>query len=322
MNKIIITKNKNPYHNLALEEYLAQNCTSPVLYLWQNEKTVVIGYAQNAYAECKSEKIIESGGFLARRTTGGGAVYHDLGNLNFTFIMPNEFYDVKKQFQVIKEALKQLNIDAEISGRNDILIEGKKFSGNAFKHTKKTSIHHGTIMVNVDTSKLGEFLTVSKAKIEAKGIKSVRSRVINLCELKNDITVEKLIEVLKNSFIKNYGECEVINEEINDPQISILTDKFASKEWVFGNNPSCNVSFKKRFDFGEIEFNFRVIKGLIQECVIYSDILNTEIITSLTEAFKNIPYRKNTLLEAADKVITDSPEKIDNIKDFIASIMS
>lgn len=322
MNQIIITECKNPYHNLALEEYLMENSTVPTLYLWQNANTVVIGYAQNAYAECRLEKIKEDGGYLARRTTGGGAVYHDLGNLNFTFVMPNAVYDQLKQFEVIKDAVKVFGLNAELSGRNDVLIEGKKFSGNAFKHTKNNSIHHGTLMVDVNTDILASYLTVSKAKIEAKGIKSVRSRVINLKDLNPEITISSLTAALKEAFIKHYGECEISeNENINNPVLNALTEKFASDEWRLGNNPTCNVNFGGRFDFGGIDFHLNVAKGRIENCVIYSDMLDADFIRALSENLKGIYYTGSAVFEVLDKTPAKIPEQKTEIKELIAANM-
>ena len=135
----------NPYKNLAVEEYLLLHCEPQecILYLWQNQNTVVIGRNQNAWKECKVESLEENGGHLARRLSGGGAVYHDLGNLNFTFLVNKDEYSLEKQLQVIINAMGRLGLKAEKSGRNDILIDGKKFSGNAFYEQEKHCYHHG-----------------------------------------------------------------------------------------------------------------------------------------------------------------------------------
>ena len=142
----------DPYYNLAIEEVLLESVQQgeSILYLWQNAATVVIGHNQNPWKECRVGHLEEDNGHLARRLSGGGAVYHDIGNLNFTFLCSDKDYDLKKNLSVIVEACRANGIAAEISGRNDILVQGCKFSGNAFYHTHGNSYHHGTLMVNVD----------------------------------------------------------------------------------------------------------------------------------------------------------------------------
>ena len=169
----------DPYRNLAVEEllnrytYIEEDCC--VLYLWQNQNTVVIGRNQNAWLECRTALLEEEGGRLARRLSGGGAVFHDLGNLNFTFLVPTADYDLDKQLRVIETACGLLGVRAERSGRNDVLAEGRKISGNAFYQSGGKSYHHGTLLVDVDMAKLGRYLSPPKAKLEAKGVSSVRS---------------------------------------------------------------------------------------------------------------------------------------------------
>lgn len=160
----------SPYYNLAVEEYLLLHCenTECILYLWQNKHTIVIGQNQNAWKECNVSKLEEDGGYLVRRLSGGGAVFHDLGNLNFTFLVSKENYDVGKQTDVILRAVNKLGIHAEKSGRNDLHINGKKFSGNAYYETRNHCYHHGTLMVNVDKQMLSYYLTVSKEKLSQK----------------------------------------------------------------------------------------------------------------------------------------------------------
>lgn len=194
-NYFIQTYTWNPWHNLAVEKYLAGQIKKGdiMLYLWQNERTVVIGRNQNALRECRAQLLEEEGGCLARRTTGGGAVYHDLGNLCFTFLASPEVYDLEKQLKVIQHACRKFGIETSFSGRNDIITEeGFKFSGNAFSKTSQCSIQHGTLMVNVDVSQLGKYLTPSKDKMKAKGVKSVQSRVCNLQDLNPEVTTDDM----------------------------------------------------------------------------------------------------------------------------------
>jgi len=171
--RIFYSEEYNPWYNLALEEYLIDRVEEDeiILYLWQNEHTVVIGRNQNAWKECRCSKLEErDGGYLARRLSGGGAVYHDLGNLNFTFLMERDDYDLHKQLSVILDAVKKLGIEAEFSGRNDLTAQGKKFSGNAFYFGTDKAYHHGTILYDTEIEPLLEYLSVSSEKIKTKGI--------------------------------------------------------------------------------------------------------------------------------------------------------
>ena len=173
-----------PWHNLAVEEHILMTLPPEtcVMYLYQHKNAVIIGKNQNAWKECRTEQLKREGGKLARRISGGGAVYHDMGNLNFSFILDRNDYDLHRQLGIILSAVRKLGISAEFSGRNDILSEGAKFSGNAFCYKKTGAFHHGTILVDADMTKLSRYLSVSKDKIASKGVDSVRSRVCNLKE--------------------------------------------------------------------------------------------------------------------------------------------
>ncbi len=181
--RLLLSRDTNPHRNLAREEALLLGfdggaSADAVLYLWQNASTVVIGRNQNAWRECRTQQLEADGGTLARRTTGGGAVFHDLGNLNFSFLMPRAAYDLHRQLGVVQAAVRAFGIECEFSGRNDLLAGGRKFSGNAFRFTKDGALHHGTLMVKVDPERMAKYLQVSKEKLEAKGVKSVPSRVV------------------------------------------------------------------------------------------------------------------------------------------------
>lgn len=267
----------DPHYNLAVEEALLDITENAcILYLWQNQNTVVIGQNQNAWRECRTALLEEEGGRLARRLSGGGAVFHDLGNLNFTFVMQSGDYDLDKQFAVIEGACRILGINAQRSGRNDVLAEGRKFSGNAFYRGKTTSYHHGTLMVDADLEKLGRYLSPSKAKLEAKGVSSVRSRVVNLKELCPEITVSNLKMALVQAFSQVYGlPVEMLPEGyLPRERVESLRERNTTWEWNYGKKLPFSVTVEGRFDWGGVEIGLDVESGIIKAAKVYTDAMD------------------------------------------------
>jgi len=196
--KYICSENTSPYYNLALERSLFDfvDEDTVILYLWQNSHTIVIGKNQNAYAECKVDEFIGAGGTLARRPSGGGAVYHDLGNLNFSIICKESIAKEHTYQRIVKEALRIFGIVSEFNGRNDLTVDDKKFSGNAFYVKDDVLCQHGTILINSDFKELSKYLTPDISKLERNHVKSVESRVVNLSEISDKITVESMKEAM------------------------------------------------------------------------------------------------------------------------------
>jgi len=196
--KYICSENTSPYYNLALERSLFDfvDEDTVILYLWQNSHTIVIGKNQNAYAECKVDEFIKDGGTLARRPSGGGAVYHDLGNLNFSIICKESIAKEHTYQRIVKEALGYFGIVSEFNGRNDLTVDDKKFSGNAFYVKDDVLCQHGTILINSDFKELSKYLTPDISKLERNHVKSVESRVVNLSEISDKITVESMKEAM------------------------------------------------------------------------------------------------------------------------------
>jgi len=302
-----ISNSTNPYHNLATEKYLFDRVeeTSCILYLWQNLNTVVIGKNQNALTECRCALLEKEGGFLARRLSGGGSVFHDLGNLNFTFLCSTENYDLTKQMQVIQEACALGGISAEISGRNDILADGRKFSGNAFYNSKGKSYHHGTILINADKEKLTKYLTPPKAKLQAKGVKSVKSRVINLSELNPSLTVETMKEYMLSAFEKVYA-LPVEKFRISDTkEIINLAKTYSSWEYLYAPSLPFTFSCEGTFSWGSITIQLDVKSGTIQSAQIYTDAMDHTLSDKLKEAFSGCIFRMEEIEKA---ILTKIPE--------------
>ena len=301
-----ISEGLNPYRNQAVEEYLF-NKVSPgecILYLWQNANTVVIGKNQNARAEVRVKSLEEDGGHLARRLSGGGAVYHDLGNLNFTFLVREDDYDLEKQCSVILNMARSFGINAEQTGRNDILAEGRKFSGNAYYKSGNHCYHHGTIMVDVDKTPLERYLNVPVEKLESKGVASVRSRVVNLKELKVDIDVENVKTAMIQAFGQVYGiqPNELEKSDLDEGEINALEEKYASYEWRLGKEFPFSFSISKRYDWGGLEVQIAVKDGKVEAWKAYSDALTDEKLNKVEELL-------NCRLQGA-VFSEDLPEKI------------
>ena len=281
--QLIIGNQYNPHLNLAVESSLLNDGddNSVTMFLWKNQQTVVYGYNQNPFAECNVKLLLDEGGYAARRRTGGGAVYHDLGNLNFSFVAHKDNYDVRKQLKVIRTALGYLGLETEISGRNDLTFDGRKFSGNAFGFHKERRLHHGTILIKTDTERLTKYLKVNPAKLQKHGVKSVASRIINLSEVA-DITSDTIIPHLTRAFEEVYG-LKPVTTDFNDlltDNVLKTRDMFASDEYLFGKWRNFHAKKSEQFEWGlvEIDLNVNEEKGIIDKISIASDGLDPELI--------------------------------------------
>lgn len=278
----------DPYTNLATEKRL-MDTTAPgecTLYLWQNQNTVVIGRNQNPWAECRTALLEAEGGRLARRLSGGGAVFHDLGNLNFTFLMNRSDYDVDRQLSVIQTACEMAGIKAEKSGRNDLLAANRKFSGNAFYHTASHAYHHGTLLISADTDKLQRYLSPSKAKLEAKGVSSVRSRVVNLNTLSPGLTCQIMKEYMAAAFRKVYGlPAETVSLTQEDRAvIEALRAEYSSWEYLYGTPLPFTFNCQSRFPWGSIQLQLQAKNGMITAVKVYSDAMDWQLPSAVERA--------------------------------------
>lgn len=304
----------NPYKNLAIEKYLLESVKPGlcILYLWQNQNTVVIGRNQNAWAECRTSLLEAEGGHLARRLSGGGAVFHDIGNLNFTFLVSSEDYDVDRQLSVIQEACLLAGIVAEKSGRNDLLTQGRKFSGNAFFHHSGHSYHHGTLLIDVDMDKLQRYLSPPKAKLQAKGVASVRSRVVNLKELSPALNCDTMRSLMARAFETVYGlQAEPILLTDREWE-AIEKDRLINESWEFlyGSRLPFTFQCEDRFPWGHILLQLHAQSGIVTAVKAYSDSMDWELAPAIEVALTGCVFRTEDMCGAlsaalANKSIAD-----------------
>lgn len=301
----IKNESNNPYYNLAFEEYLFNlDDNTNYMLLWQNEPTIVVGKYQNTAEEINSEYVKEKGINVVRRITGGGAVYHDLGNLNFTFISKGsdkKEFDFKKFTMPIIRALSKLGIEAELSGRNDITIDQKKFSGNAQYVKQGKVLHHGTLLFDSRMEELSKALKVAEDKFQSKGIKSVRSRVTNI----SDYLEEKISVLQFRDLLLKYMLDE--DEELAEGQLSaddllaiesLMKNKYMTWEWNYGYSPEFNVKQGKRFENGKIEVLINVKQGIIQGIKFYGDFFGSENPQEIEEMLSGKRYKEDEIKNA------------------------
>lgn len=300
--QFIVSNQTNPYWNIAVENYLVEHADCVVLYLWKNRHTVVIGQNQNPFSEVNVEALEADGGYLMRRRTGGGAVYHDDGNLNFSFVVPKALYDQQRQFSVIQRAVESFGLHTELSGRNDILAEGRKFSGNAFSKGQKNDLHHGTLLISGDMSDLVRYLKPKPAKLQKHGVQSVRSRVVNLAELNSAITPESIAPRLRAAFEEVYGgggEEVPFEDIIRRDEVRRLYEEFASDEWKYGKWKTFTAQRSAQFDWGGVELSLTIEDDIIRDVQLASDALDLAALAAARRRLTGADIKKRPPTESA-----------------------
>jgi len=308
---MIYIKNEDnrPQFNLALEQYVFENLDQfdEIFLLWINEPSIIVGKNQNTIEEINLDYIKENGINVVRRLSGGGAVYHDYGNLNYTIISKSNessAFNFETFSRPVIEVLGQLGINAEFTGRNDITIGGQKFCGNAQYMKKGRVLHHGAMLFDTDLTVLGDALKVSQDKIASKGVKSVRSRVTNIVDhLEEKITVEDFKELLLNHMFKGMEiqEYKLTEEDLENIN-KLMEERYNTWEWNFGESPKFNIEKSKRFPAGKIETKIDVKDGIIKSLKIYGDFFGGGEISTVEDMFKGVKYKEEDIKNVLDNI--------------------
>jgi lipoate-protein ligase A len=300
----------DPRINLAIEEYALKNLSINETYLlfYINEPSIIIGKNQNTIEEINTEYVESHGIHVVRRLSGGGAVYHDLGNLNFSFITKDDgesFHNFLKFTEPVINALKKLGVNAELSGRNDLTAEGRKISGNAQFSTKGRMFSHGTLLFDSEIESVVSALKVKKDKIESKGIKSIRSRVANISEFMDQkITIEEFRSmVLKNIFgdLNEIPEYKLTDEDWEKIH-QLSKERYQNWDWNYGKSPKFDLQHSHRFPVGQIDIRLNVAKGKIEDCKIYGDFFGVGDVSEIENKLTGIRYEKTEIEKALEKV--------------------
>lgn len=303
----------DPRINLAIEEYAVKNLDINETYLlfYINEPSIIIGKNQNTIEEINTDYVEEKGIHVVRRLSGGGAVYHDLGNLNFSFITKDDgdsFHNFRKFTEPVVKALQSIGINAELSGRNDLLAEGRKVSGNAQYATRGRMFSHGTLLFRSEMDHVVSALKVKKDKIESKGIKSVRSRVANITEfLKEDLTIEQFRALLLAYLFEGEENIQeyVLTEEDWGKIHAISKERYQNWDWNYGKSPKFNIQHSHRFPVGQIDVRFDVVRGIVKHCKIYGDFFGMGDVTDIENRLIGVRYDRTSL----EKALEETPIK-------------
>lgn len=302
---IIKRHHTDPYFNIAAEEYFLKESREDIFMLWRNEPAIIVGKHQNTLSEINIDYVKDNNIRVVRRLTGGGAVFHDLGNLNFTFIQSGKDHkknDFRKYTEPILEVLLKLGIDARFEGRNDLTIEGKKFSGNAETVWKNRVLHHGTLLFSATMTDLSQALKVNEAKFQDKAVKSVRSRVTNISEhLKEPMDVMQFAELIQDHITGMYPDARFYELSQEDHRLvnELVQSKYSTWDWNFGTSPAYN--FRKVIrteNSGTLEFCMEVSNGVIRQAKIYGDYFSHADPKEIETALAGISHEEKSIRSA------------------------
>ena len=301
----IFNESTDPYFNLAAEEFLVQNLSEEVFMIWRNHNTIVVGRNQNTLSEIHYDYVKEHDIQVVRRMSGGGTVFHDMGNVNFTFIVNSgdDFNNYRRFCEPVIGFLKTLGVTATLSGRNDILVDDKKISGNAQYMYKNRVMHHGTLLYAASQDRISEALKVSEDKIKSKGIKSVRSRVTNIgSHMETPISVEEFVEKFVDYMVKNIPDCKYYDLAQHEAEIRKLREeKYATWEWNYGYSPKYEFVRKKRFDAGCVEVHMDIAgTSEIKDIKFYGDFFSKVPVTELEQKLQGLRHEAGAIEKALE----------------------
>ncbi|RKH21409.1 lipoate--protein ligase [Corallococcus sp. CA047B] len=316
--RILLSETYNPWFNLATEDWIFRELdpSAQTLFLWRNDNTVVIGRNQNPWSECNLTRMEEDKVFLARRTSGGGAVFHDLGNTCFTFLSAKEGYNKTANITILLDALSRLGVTAQASGRNDLVIpleDGpRKISGSAYRETKDRAFHHGTFLIGADLTRLSNYLTPHPKKLESKGSASVRSRVMNIRDLRPEASHEALVKAMIGAFCDFHGataEPELLEPSFleGQPSLKRTFEHYASWDWRFGNAPRFSHQMVEYLSWGFFEVHVDAENGHITRAQVFSDALYPDLVQDLQAALVGKPHSRNGVQQAVAEARSRHP---------------
>ena len=305
---MIVVKNENTdlRFNLAAEEYMINEFADEVFMLWRADSSILLGKNQNAYSEINMEFVKNNDIQVVRRMSGGGAVYNDLGNTNFCFIMnesAKHFTDFKRFTDPIISVLRSLGVDAEFTGRNEMTIDGKKFSGNAQYKAKKRMLHHGTLLFSSDIFDLSQSLNPSAVKFSDKAVKSVKSRVTNIRDHLKDQTLDimEFRELINRHIFSLYPDAKAYTFTDEDIEAinRLVEKKYGTWEWNYGKSPKFNYKHSRKFSAGVIEVYAEIENGIIKDIHFHGDYFGHEDVSAITNQLINTTYS----IESASEIL-------------------
>ncbi|MBP5289669.1 MAG: lipoate--protein ligase [Clostridia bacterium] len=299
--------------NIGLDEFFLDTVKPGdlILYFYVNGNAVIIGKNQNPWKECDLAAMERDGVELTRRVSGGGAVYHDGGNLNYSFIAGEGRYEPELFQDLILSAVRGFGISCEASGRNDLLVDGRKISGTAVAVRHEARIHHGTLLIRADLEKLSGYLTVDPRKIRSKGISSVRSRVMNLTELCPSLTVDRARDAIYSAYKARFPDAIPLTKDALDPEKTApYLARHATWEWRLGETPKFDLKWDERFSWGGVELYLSLEKSTIREVRAFSDAMDASLCAALEEALAGVALRRDAVLKAAQALSKEGKETL------------